>query len=82
MRRELFTDDHEAFRQLARDFIEKEIEPHYAEWEKAAGCRARSSKSSDRWGCWAWRSRRNTAGQAFPTTATTSSCRRKPLALW
>ncbi|EID09941.1 acyl-CoA dehydrogenase domain-containing protein [Mycobacterium xenopi RIVM700367] len=35
MRRELFTDDHEAFRQLARDFIEKEIEPHYAEWEKA-----------------------------------------------
>ncbi|BCO34438.1 acyl-CoA dehydrogenase [Mycobacterium heckeshornense] len=35
MRRELFTEDHEAFRQLARDFIEKEIEPHYAEWEKA-----------------------------------------------
>jgi acyl-CoA dehydrogenase len=35
MRRDLFTEDHEAFRQLARDFIEKEIEPHYADWEKA-----------------------------------------------
>jgi acyl-CoA dehydrogenase len=35
MRREVFTEDHEAFRQLARNFIEKEIEPHYAEWEKA-----------------------------------------------
>lgn len=35
MRRDLFTDDHEAFRQLARDFVEKEIEPHYADWEKA-----------------------------------------------
>ncbi|ORV08659.1 acyl-CoA dehydrogenase family protein [Mycobacterium celatum] len=35
MRRDLFTEDHEAFRRLARDFVEKEIEPHYADWEKA-----------------------------------------------
>lgn len=35
MRRELFTEDHDAFRQLARDFVEKEIAPHYPEWEKA-----------------------------------------------
>jgi acyl-CoA dehydrogenase len=35
MRRDLFTDDHEAFRQLARDFIDKEVVPHYPEWEKA-----------------------------------------------
>ncbi|MGE5694241.1 MAG: acyl-CoA dehydrogenase family protein [Candidatus Sericytochromatia bacterium] len=35
MRRELFTDDHDSFRQLARDFIEKEVVPHYPEWEKA-----------------------------------------------
>ena len=34
MRRDLFTDDHEAFRQLARDFVEKEVVPHYPEWEK------------------------------------------------
>ena len=34
MRRDLFTEDHEAFRQLARDFVEKEVVPHYAEWEK------------------------------------------------
>ena len=35
MRRDLFTEDHEAFRQLARDFIEKEVAPHNPEWEKA-----------------------------------------------
>ncbi|WP_299559957.1 acyl-CoA dehydrogenase family protein [uncultured Mycolicibacterium sp.] len=35
MRRELFTADHEAFRQLARDFIEQEVVPNYPAWEKA-----------------------------------------------
>jgi acyl-CoA dehydrogenase len=31
----VFTADHEAFRKLARDFIEKRIVPEYATWEKA-----------------------------------------------
>lgn len=35
MRRDVFTADHEAFRKLARDFIEKRIVPEYAAWEKA-----------------------------------------------
>lgn len=35
MRRDLFNEDHEAFRQLARDFVEKEVVPHYPQWEKA-----------------------------------------------
>jgi len=35
MRRDLFTEDHEAFRQLAREFVEKEVVPHYPDWEKA-----------------------------------------------
>lgn len=35
MRRDLFTADHEAFRQLARDVIAHEIVPHYPQWEKA-----------------------------------------------
>ncbi|MFI8075812.1 acyl-CoA dehydrogenase family protein [Streptomyces sp. NPDC086033] len=35
MRRDLFTPDHEAFRELARDFIAKEVVPHYCDWEKA-----------------------------------------------
>ncbi|MFD8103581.1 acyl-CoA dehydrogenase family protein [Nocardia fluminea] len=35
MRRDIYTEDHEAFRGLAREFIEKEIAPHYAELEKA-----------------------------------------------
>ena len=34
MRRDLFTEDHEAFRELCRDFVEKEVVPHYPEWEK------------------------------------------------
>lgn len=34
MRRDLFTPDHEAFRDLAREFIDKEVVPHYPEWEK------------------------------------------------
>jgi acyl-CoA dehydrogenase len=35
VRRDLFTDDHEAFRRLARDFVEKEVVPHYPRWEQA-----------------------------------------------
>jgi acyl-CoA dehydrogenase len=35
VRRDIFTEDHEAFRQLAREFIEKEVAPNYPEWEKA-----------------------------------------------
>jgi len=34
VRRDLFTEDHEAFRQLVRGFIEKQIAPNYAQWEK------------------------------------------------
>lgn len=34
MQRNLFTEDHEAFRELARDFVEKEVVPAYPEWEK------------------------------------------------
>ena len=34
MRRDLFTEDHEAFRELARDFVEKEVVPHYPQWEQ------------------------------------------------
>jgi acyl-CoA dehydrogenase len=35
VRRDIFTEDHQAFRELARDFVDKEVVPHYAEWEKA-----------------------------------------------
>ena len=35
MRRDLFTEDHEAFRALAREFVEKQVVPAYPEWEKA-----------------------------------------------
>ncbi|MEV0248154.1 acyl-CoA dehydrogenase family protein [Nocardia sp. NPDC050712] len=35
MRRDIYTPDHEAFRQLAREFIDKEVVPNYPAWEKA-----------------------------------------------
>lgn len=35
MRRDLFTSDHEAFRELVREFVEKQIVPDYPDWEKA-----------------------------------------------
>jgi alkylation response protein AidB-like acyl-CoA dehydrogenase len=37
VRRTVFTEDHEAFRETIRDFIAKEVVPVYPEWEKA-GC--------------------------------------------
>ena len=35
MRRTVFTEDHEAFRDTIRDFIAKEVVPVYPEWEQA-----------------------------------------------
>jgi alkylation response protein AidB-like acyl-CoA dehydrogenase len=34
MKRQIFTEDHEAFRQTVRTFLAKEVEPHYEQWEK------------------------------------------------
>jgi acyl-CoA dehydrogenase len=35
LKRELFNQDHEAFRSMVRRFIDKEIAPHHAGWEEA-----------------------------------------------
>jgi acyl-CoA dehydrogenase len=35
MRRTVYNEDHEAFRQVLRDFIEAEVTPHYQEWYDA-----------------------------------------------
>jgi alkylation response protein AidB-like acyl-CoA dehydrogenase len=34
MRRHLFEDEHDAFRESFRRFLEKEVAPHYAQWER------------------------------------------------
>ncbi len=34
MERDIFTEEHEAFRDLVRSFIAKEITPHYEQWER------------------------------------------------
>ena len=35
MRRDIFTSEHDAFRLMVREFIEREVVPHYAGWEQA-----------------------------------------------
>ncbi|MFJ9124226.1 acyl-CoA dehydrogenase family protein [Streptomyces sp. NPDC102340] len=35
MRRDIYTADHEAFRELVRDFVAREVVPFYEEWERA-----------------------------------------------
>ena len=47
MRRNLFTEDHEAFRELARGFIEKEVVPAYPEWEKGGRMPPRPGRAVD-----------------------------------
>jgi alkylation response protein AidB-like acyl-CoA dehydrogenase len=34
MRREIFTEEHEAFRDLVREFLRREVTPFHAQWEK------------------------------------------------
>ncbi|MDK1472045.1 acyl-CoA dehydrogenase family protein [Streptomyces sp. 549] len=34
MQRQIYTDDHEAFRQTVRAFLEKEVVPHHEQWER------------------------------------------------
>jgi alkylation response protein AidB-like acyl-CoA dehydrogenase len=34
MRREIFTDEHEAFRDMVRAFIAREVTPHHEQWER------------------------------------------------
>ncbi|MGP3986061.1 acyl-CoA dehydrogenase family protein [Streptomyces sp. 3N207] len=34
MKRQIFTEDHEAFRQTVRTFLAKEVEPYYEQWER------------------------------------------------
>src|SRR6266567_4081331 len=35
LKRNLFNEDHEAFRDMVRKFIDKEIAPHHAQWARA-----------------------------------------------
>ncbi len=36
MKRTLYTDDHEQYRETVREFLAREVEPHYLQWEKDA----------------------------------------------
>ena len=35
MERDLFTAEHDEFREVVRDFLAKEVEPHLLDWEEA-----------------------------------------------
>ncbi len=82
MRRDLFTEDHEAFRELARDFVEKEVVPHYPEWEKGGRMPRDVFEQMGALGMLGMAIPEEYGGAAFPTTATTSCCRRRRPARW
>ena len=71
MKREIFTSEHDAFRDMVRAFIAKEITPYHEQWERDG------MVSRDVWrpragpGCSASTSTRSTAAAASPTTGTT-----------
>ena len=72
MQREIFTQDHDAFRDMVRAFIAKEITPYHEQWERDG------IVSRDVWlaagpACSASTSTRSTAAAATPTTGTTWS---------
>lgn len=71
MRRDVFTADHEAFRKLARDFIEKRIVPEYAAWEKAGQMPREIFAQLGSSVCWESPFRRSSVARVFATTATT-----------
>ena len=45
MKRTVFSDEHEAFRQMARGFLQKKVVPAYEEWERRVHRRASSTPS-------------------------------------
>lgn len=82
MRRDVFTADHEAFRKLARDFIEKRVVPDYPIWEKAGRMPRAVFEQLGSLGLLGTAIPEEFGERGCPTTATTSSCRRRRPALW
>src|SRR5262249_49188890 len=82
MRRDLFTDDHESFQQLARDFIEKDVAPHYPEWEKAGRMPRDVFKQMGALGMLGMAIPEEYGGAGVADTATTWCCRRRRPGRW
>ena len=62
-----YTAEHEAFREVMRRFVAKEIEPYAHEWDEAGEFPRELYRRPPRSGCWAWDFRRNMA--ASPPTS-------------
>ena len=77
MRRDLFSQDHEAFRELARDIIAKEVVPAYPEWEKAGRMPRDVFKQMGALGMLGMAIPEEYGGAGLPTIATTLCCRRR-----
>lgn len=82
MRRDLFTDDHDAFRQLARDFVEKEVVPQYPQWEKAGRMPRDVFKQMGALGMLGMAIPEEYGERGSTTTATTWCCRRRRPVRW
>ena len=76
-----FTQEHEQLRQVVRQVVENEINPHVDDWERGRdlpGARA-VRQARLRWACSAWSTTRRTAAAA-PTTPSPSSWARSSAA--
>ena len=50
MRRTLFTEDHELFRDAVRQFVEREIVPHHEAWERDGRTEFGLDRIANAWG--------------------------------
>ncbi len=71
MGRDIYTDEHDAFRDMVRSFIAKEAAPHHEQWEKDGIVSREVWLAAAARACSASTCRRSTAAAATPTTATT-----------
>lgn len=63
-----YTAEHDAFREVMRRFVEKEIEPFAHEWDEAGEFPARSIARPPGSGCWDWDFPRNMAGSPLTSS--------------
>ena len=77
MQKDLYTEDHEAFRDTARGFVERYVAPHHDEWEKEGVVDRGVWVEAGKHGLLGFEIRRSTAAAGFATSATTRSSARR-----
>ncbi len=71
MNRDIFTPEHDAFREMVREFIAREVTPHHGQWERDGMVSRDVWLAAGRAACSASTWTRSTAAEAIRTTAST-----------